>query len=135
MDKIRRIFGLGLCLGLLCFLYGCSLGAAEPPMTGVWSTVYEYGDISFTVDPTRTMLTEMNYSVEVTPKCNPNLISGSMTLRNKGTFDPGLMIENNQFQFEDQSIKLEGKFSKSGTSVSGSWEFGTCKGKWEASRE
>ncbi len=135
MDPKKRVIWLVIGVGMLFFLSVCQLAPAPEPIAGSWSSEYDLGEIQFTIDNSNQLLTDLHYTIEVTPKCNPNMLAGSLTINSNITLDPGIKIENSKFEYTDQNIHLEGKFSSNGKSASGTWEFAKCSGKWKAIKE
>jgi hypothetical protein len=127
----RMLVGLAL---IALLLSGC--GPSAPPETraGEWKATTDFGEFTFTVDPSGTTITSIEYSFQ---SCSDAIISGSVTF--SGTIDlgEGLPIENGKFTLEVggvTSMEFDGKFSRDGTRASGSWTAGACSGKWTSTR-
>ena len=127
----RLLVGLAL---IVLLLSGC--GPSAPPETraGEWKATTDFGEFTFTVDPSGTTITSIEYSFQ---SCSDAIISGSITF--SGTIDlgEGLPIENGKFTLEVggvASMEFDGKFSRDGTRASGSWTAGACSGKWTSTR-
>lgn len=127
----RLLVGLAL---IALLLSGC--GPSAPPETraGKWEATTDFGEFTFTVDPSGTTITSIEYSFQ---SCSDAIISGSVTF--SGTIDlgEGLSIENGKFTLEVggvASMEFDGKFSRDGTRASGSWTAGACSGKWTSTR-
>ena len=127
----RLLVGLAL---IALLLSGC--GPSAPPETraGEWKATTDFGEFTFTVDPSGTTITSIEYSFQ---SCSDAIISGSVTF--SGTIDlgEGLPIENGKFTLEVggvASMEFDGKFSRDGTRASGSWTAGACSGKWASTR-
>jgi hypothetical protein len=127
----RMLVGLAL---IALLLSGC--GPSAPPETraGEWKATTDFGEFTFTVDPSGTTITSIEYSFQ---SCSDAIISGSVTF--SGTIDlkEGLPIENGKFTLEVggiSSMEFDGKFSRDGTRASGSWTAGACSGKWTSTR-
>ena len=127
----RLLVGLAL---IALLLSGC--GPSAPPETraGEWKATTDFGEFTFTVDPSGTTITSIEYSFQ---SCSDAIISGSVTF--SGTIDlgEGLSIENDKFTLEVggvASMEFDGKFSRDGTRASGSWTAGACSGKWASTR-
>jgi hypothetical protein len=127
----RLLVGLAL---IALLLSGC--GPSAPPETraGEWKATTDFGEFTFTVDPSGTTITSIEYSFQ---SCSDAIISGSVTF--SGTIDlgEGLPIENGKFTLEVggvTSMEFDGKFSRDGTRASGSWTAGACSGKWASTR-
>ena len=122
-------------LALIALLFsGC--GPSAPPETraGKWEATTDFGEFTFTVDPSGTTITSIEYSFQ---SCSDAIISGSITF--SGTIDlgEGLSIENSKFTLEVggvTSMEFDGKFNRDGTRASGSWTAGACSGKWASTR-
>jgi hypothetical protein len=127
----RLLVGMAL---IALLLSGC--GPSAPPETraGEWKATTDFGEFTFTVDPSGTTITSIEYSFQ---SCSDAIISGSVTF--SGTIDlkEGLPIENGKFTLEVggiSSMEFDGKFSRDGTRASGSWTAGACSGKWTSTR-
>ena len=127
----RMLVGLAL---IALLLSGC--GPSAPPETraGEWKATTDFGEFTFTVDPSGTTITSIEYSFQ---SCSDAIISGSITF--SGTIDlgEGLSIENDKFTLEVggvASMEFDGKFNRDGTRASGSWTAGACSGKWASTR-
>lgn len=112
-----------------------SCGSSAPPETraGTWKAKSDRGEFTFMVNSSGTGINGFALKYEMTPECNSAMLSGKMTLTENISFSQDLPIEGNKFSFEG-TPKIEGKFSRDGTSASGTWDIGTCVSKWEATK-
>ena len=127
----RMLVGLAL---IALLLSGC--GPSAPPETraGEWKATTDFGEFTFTVDPSGTTITSIEYSFQ---SCSDAIISGSITFSGTLDLEEGLPIENGKFTLEVggvASMEFDGKFSRDGTRASGSWTAGACSGKWTSTR-
>lgn len=131
----RKSLGVLVRLVLIVLLLsGC--GPSAPPETraGEWKATTDFGEFTFTVDPSGTTITSIEYSFQ---SCSAAIISGSVRFSGTINLEEGLPIENDKFTLEMggvTSMEFQGKFSRDGTRASGSWTAGACSGKWASTR-
>ena len=112
-----------------------SCGSSAPPETraGTWKAKSDHGEFTFMVNSSGTGISGIAVDYELTPECSSAMLSGSVRFLENFSFSPYWPIEGNKFSFEGPP-KIEGKFSRDGTSASGTWETGSCVSKWEATK-
>jgi hypothetical protein len=127
---------LELLVGLvLIALLLSACGPSAPPETraGEWKATADFGEFTFTVDPSGTGITKIVLDYE---SCSSAIVSGGVFISQAVGLEPTLPIEDSTFTLEMEavSVEIQGKFSRDGSRASGSWTAGECSGRWEATK-
>jgi len=105
-----------------------------PPKPGEWSALADFGEFTFTVNPSGTGITKVSFHFSEF-ECGPATLSGEVSVENPSlwTIADGQFAANVELMPDE--IVIRGKFDETGSHASGTWEVsasGTiCMGAWE----
>ena len=130
MTKKTLTFWLLILALAALFLSGC--GVAPEKRAGKWQATSEFGDFTFTIDETGSMITYIKYDLE----CG----KGSQSNSAKMSGGPGSDLKDGKIALKFSVIGIpmvewSGKFNRSGSKASGTlWMFGreNCECEWKA---
>ena len=130
--KKLALTGSVLVLLTISLLAGCS-GSPEK-RAGRWEATSEFGDFTFVVDETGTMITHMEHDLE----CKTGTMTDSFGMsggHGSDLTDGKISLKRSMAGIP--LVEWEGTFNSAGTKASGTvWLFGreNCESKWQATK-
>jgi len=128
----RKLFVLACLLSITLLLSTCNFSPEN--RAGKWQATSEFGDFSFVIDETGSMITHIEYDLT----CEEGGLSSSLDMSG----GPGSDLEDGKINLKIlmlgsiPMVEWEGKFNSSGTKASGTlWMIqGNCETKWSAEK-
>jgi hypothetical protein len=132
--QVNKVASKGSVVALLILLLLAGCSGSPEKRAGRWEATSEFGDFTFVIDETGTMITHMEHDLE----CKTGTMTDSFTMSG----GPGSDLTDGKISLKRSMagiplIEWEGTFNASGSRASGTvWLFGreNCESKWQATK-